>query len=64
MKIYNCSKPILSRFSSINSFLGIVILLFGIFDTARNYTLLPIWFGYIKDIAKQVRLKENVSCLL
>lgn len=64
MKIYNCSKPILSRFSSINSFLGIVILLFGIFDTARNYTLLPIWFGYIKDIAIYILFILNFKSII
>ncbi len=35
----------------INNVLGIVLLFFGVFDTTRNYTLLPVSFGYLKDIA-------------
>lgn len=35
----------------INDILFYVLLFFGLFDAARNYTPLPEWIGYSKDIA-------------
>lgn len=35
---------------NINNILLYVLIFFGLFDTARNYTYLPIAFGYLKDI--------------
>lgn len=37
--------------TKINRYLMYILLFFGLFDTARNYTVLPLWFGYIKDIS-------------
>lgn len=37
--------------SNKNDILFYVLLFFGLFDAARNYTLLPIWCGYLKDVA-------------
>lgn len=38
------------KLSSINKALSYILLFFGLFDCARNYTPLPIAFGYLKDI--------------
>ena len=35
----------------INDLLFYILLFFGLFDAARNYTPLPEWIGYPKDIA-------------
>lgn len=35
----------------INDLLFYILLFFGLFDAARNYTPLPEWIGYSKDIA-------------
>lgn len=35
----------------INDILFYILLFFGLFDAARNYTLLPEWIGYSKDVA-------------
>ena len=35
----------------INDLLLYILLFFGLFDTARNYTYLPVWFGYLKDVS-------------
>lgn len=38
-----------------------VLLFFGLFDTARNYTRLPIQFGYLKDIALYLLFFINIG---
>lgn len=38
-----------------------VLLFFGLFDTARNYTMLPIAFGYLKDIAVYLLFFLNIG---
>lgn len=38
-----------------------VLLFFGLFDTARNYTQLPIAFGYLKDIAVYLLFFLNIG---
>lgn len=38
------------KLSTINKVLSYILLFFGLFDCARNYTPLPIAFGYLKDI--------------
>lgn len=35
----------------LNDILLYILMFFGLFDTARNYTYLPVAFGYIKDIS-------------
>ena len=34
-----------SKLAKLNSFLLFILLFFGLFDVARNYTKLPISFG-------------------
>ena len=34
---------------TINQICWYILLFFGLFDSARNYTYLPFWFGYLKD---------------
>lgn len=36
---------------NVNDICLYILLFFGLFDAARNYTYLPVWFGYLKDIA-------------
>ena len=38
------------KLSTINKGLSYILLFFALFDCARNYTPLPIAFGYLKDI--------------
>lgn len=45
----------------INNVLGIILLFFGVFDTTRNYTLLPVSFGYLKDIAVYLLFILNIN---
>ena len=40
-----------TKWNHYNDSLFYILLFFGLFDTARNYTLLPDWIGYLKDIA-------------
>lgn len=44
-----------------NNILLWILLFFGLFDTARNYTYLPIFVGYLKDIAVYLLLFLNIG---
>lgn len=46
---------------SINNILLYILVFFGLFDTARNYTYLPTSFGYLKDISIFLLLILNVA---
>lgn len=35
----------------LNKFALLVLLFFGVFDTARSFTVIPAYFGYLKEIA-------------
>lgn len=39
------------KLKNINDILFYILLFFGLFDAARNYTPLPEWIGYSKDVA-------------
>lgn len=47
----------------LNNILGLFLLFFGVFDTARNYTKLPIEFGYLKDISVYLLVLINIRHL-
>lgn len=48
---------------NINNVLLFILLFFGLFDVARNYTKLPMSFGYLKDIAIYLLILLNVGRL-
>lgn len=45
----------------INRIFAYILLFFSLFDTARNYTVLPLWFGYIKDFSLYILLLLNIT---
>ena len=49
------------KLSSINKALSYILLFFGLFDCARNYTPLPIAFGYLKDICVYALFFINIK---
>lgn len=51
----------IKRHNFINQLCWYILLFFGLFDAARNYTYLPFWFGYLKDIAIFTLLLFNIQ---
>lgn len=45
----------------INIVFAYILLFFSLFDAARNYTVLPLWFGYIKDFSLYMLLLLNIG---
>lgn len=52
-----------SKLAKLNSFLLFILLFFGLFDVARNYTKLLISFGYLKDMAIYILFIINLSII-
>lgn len=51
------------RICNLNNLLLFVLLFFGLFDVARNYTKLPISFGYVKDAVIYILFIFNIRKL-
>ena len=44
-------NPVVKKNVFFNKFALLVLLFFGVFDTARSFTIIPTYFGYLKEIA-------------
>lgn len=49
------------KLKKVNYYLMEILLFFALFDSARNYTVLPSFFGYIKDICVYALLLLNIE---